>query len=443
MRLKSYTTNSNEKFVEKEEKFIEDTKEGMRIVNIYPHIRKQEILGFGGAFTEAAAYTLSKMSNEKRKEVMENYFGEHGNKYNFCRTHMQSCDFSLGNYAYVVDENDNELKTFNIGRDRMYLIPMIKDAIDINSDIQIICSPWSPPSFMKSNKEMNFGGKLLNEYKQMWADMFVKYIKEYKKLGINISRLTIQNEPASTQTWDSCIYDSNDEREFIEKYLYPTLERNDLAHIKILIWDHNKEEILNRTEEILQNERMKKCVSGVAFHWYTGDHFEAVSLTYELYPELELIFTEGCVEYSRFKEASQTENAEMYAHDIIGNLNSGMNAYIDWNLVLDQNGGPNHVENFCDAPVMCNIDNDTVDTKLSFYYIGHFSRYIKPGAVRIGSSKYTDKLEVVAFQNPDGEHVAVILNRSNNNIPYVIRENSKICKLSIEAHSISTVCWKS
>jgi len=439
--MKIFTTNAEVRFEEKEGELIYSPSKEFKLLKVYPKEKRQEILGFGGAFTEASAYTWSKMSEENKTKLLELYFGEKGNGYNFCRTHIQSCDFSLGNRSYV-EENDTELATFTIEGDFKYQIPFIKEALKLNKDIEFLASPWSPPPFMKTNKEMNHGGKLIEEYYDAWAGIFVKYIQAYANEGIVIKRVTIQNEPNAVQTWDSCQFTGEEERKFACDHLRKKLDEAGLTYVRINCWDHNKDLIVERCEETFSDEQALKDISGIAFHWYTGDHFEALQCIRDKYPDKELIFTEGCVEYSRFATAGQSQNAEMYAHDIIGNLNAGMNGYIDWNLILDENGGPNHVGNFCDAPVMCDTTKDTVDVKLSFYYIGHFSRFVKPGAKRILVSRYTDKLDCCGFVNPDGEVVVVVLNKTDEAQSFEIMVEGKTCAIETSAHSIVTACWK-
>lgn len=270
----------------------------------------------------------------------------------------------------------------------------------------------------------------------------MRYIKEYKERGIEISMLTIQNEPQAVQTWDSCIYSSEEEKIMVRDYLGPALKKNGLEHIKVLIWDHNKEIVYERAKEILEDSEAADYIAGVAFHWYSGDHFESVSLVRETYPDKELYFTEGCVEYSRFADSGETQKAEMYAHDMIGNFNAGMNGYMDWNMLLDAQGGPNHVGNFCAAPIMCDPQKDTFEKRLSYYYIGHFSKYIKRGAKRIAVSKYTDRLDVVGFLNPNGERVLLVLNKSDQDVEFSLREYEVGGSMIIEAHSFQTICYE-
>lgn len=412
----------------------------MRVVNVYPDCRYQSIRGFGGAFTEASGYNMTRLPEQVQEEIIQAYFGKDGLRYNLGRTHINSCDFALGNYAYDEDESDTELSAFDISRDKKYILPLLLRARDAAQEkIELLASPWSPPAFMKTNGEMNHGGKLKAECRQLWADYIARFLKEYKALGVPVDMITVQNEPMAVQTWDSCIYEVEEEMAFVRDYLGPTLEREGLSDTKIFVWDHNKEILFERARGVLEDETAAKYTAGVAFHWYSGDHFESVALVREKYPDKELLFSEGCVEYSRFADSSEVAKAEMYAHDILGNLAAGTNGYLDWNLLLDELGGPNHVKNFCAAPIMCDTQKGTMEKRLSYYYIGHFSRYIRRGAVRLAATRFSDKVEAVAFENPDRSQAVVLMNRTNEDIWLSLREYDEGISFLLKAHSICTV----
>ncbi len=420
--------------------FSSNPGESSRII-VFPQYTYQNWIGFGGAFTESAGYTLSKMSDEKQEEMINAYFGENGIKYNFCRNHINSCDFSLDNYAYIDDENDVNFETFDISRDKKYIVPMIKKAQSVSKEnIKFLASPWSPPPFMKDTKEMNRGGKLLSEYREAWAKYISRYIKEYKKEGIDISMLTIQNEPNATQTWDSCTYDAAEESNFGTEFLVPTLKAEGLGNVEVLFWDHNKDNVIHRAERVLKTKEAIDSLAGIAFHWYSGDHFEQLRMFKEKYPDKKLVFTEGCVENHQFK--TPIKNAERYAHDIIGNINNGTEAFIDWNLFLDENGGPNHVGNYCSAPIQGNLETNEIIYNPSYYYIGHFSKYIPSGSKRIGVSKFSDQIEATAFLTPDGDRVVVILNRSDSICNFRLCEENLFTEQTIAPHSIKTYIYK-
>ena len=411
----------------------EDKGEEGCIINIYPDIEYQTIKGFGGAFTEAAAVTLDKMSADNRERIIKLYFDkEEGIGYNFGRVHINSCDFSLGNYS-CVEENDDSLESFNINRDKQWVIPMIKDAMKYG-DIQIFASPWSPPAYMKTNGEMNNGGKLKEEYFELWSEFYVKFIEEYKKAGINISAISVQNEPKAVQRWDSCVYTAEEERDFVKNYLG---KKMDNIGVKVLFWDHNKERVIDRAEVMLEDKEAEKHISGIAVHWYSGDHFEQLEMFHRLYPQKDIVFSEGCYEYS-LGSADTVKIGEKYAHDMIGNFNNYCNTFCDWNLLLNEAGGPNHVGNYCDAPIMADTKENKVYIHDSYYYIGHFSKYVEHGAVRIGSSKWSPNIDTVSFKNPDGSVITIVLNSTDEDSKVNLRMKGTIVESKIEAHSIAT-----
>lgn len=407
--------------------------------SVYPNCKGQRIEGFGGAFTEAAAYNYQKLPQDKQEALMQAYFGEQGLRYSVGRTHMGSCDFALGNYARISSEND---PVFNTQRDEAYLLPMLRDAgAAAGKPIGLLLSPWSPPAFMKTNGDMDHGGKLREEYRSLWAKCMARYVAFYKSHGCDVQMVSIQNEPAATQTWDSCLYSGTEEGEFAA-YLRRALDAADCADVKILAWDHNKDIFVYRAEETLSVAGAEENVDGFGIHWYTGDHFEAVRAVKQRWPEKNIWFTEGCVEYSRFDGMTPQQKAEMYAHDILGNLNAGISGSIDWNLLLDSKGGPNHVGNFCEAPVMLSEDGTDFALMTEYYYIGHFSRHIRPGAVKLASSVANTGVEAAAFENPDGSRVAVLLNTGDAPQDVSLTENgAEGFPFRLNPHTIATVQW--
>ncbi|HEY5561661.1 MAG TPA: glycoside hydrolase family 30 protein [Clostridiaceae bacterium] len=435
--------NTKDRLTKQEPHFFSQDKNEIeaKLLKIYEDVTYQEILGFGGAFTEAASVTIDKMSDDKKKEILEAYFSlEKGIGYSFLRTHINSCDFSTENYAYDEVEGDYNLEKFSIDRDKKSLIPLIKSAQEASEEGFILfASPWSPPAWMKTNGQMNEGGKLKDECKEAWAKYYAKYIKAYKNEGINIWGITVQNEPKATQTWDSCVYTAEEERDFVRDYLGPILQKEGLSDIKIMIWDHNKERAYDRSKVIYVDEEASKYVYGTAFHWYSGDHFGALDALHHKFPDKKLIFTEGCVEFG-VKLGSWTKG-ETYGHAIMGDMKNYTSAWTDWNIVLDEIGGPNHVGNYCDAPIIAETKINEVFYESSYYYIGHFSKFVRPGAYRIGLSSFSDKLEAVAFKNKNGEIVTVALNRTDEEIQFNLGTNLGISEFLIPAHSIMTLVY--
>ena len=241
------------------------------IVNIYPDVMYQELIGFGGAITESSAYCYSLLSENKKQEFINDYFSDIN--YSFCRLPIGSCDFSLNSYSYA---NKHDLSDFSIEKDLKYIVPFIKDALNVNPNLRFIASPWSPPKFAKNNKMLILGGKLLDKYKQTYADYLVKYINAYKDLGINIDFITVQNEPNAIQIWESCLFSPQEEADFVVNYLYPTFKANNID-TKIIIYDHNKEKLYSRAVQEFSVPGVLNASSGLAFHWYSGNHYENIA----------------------------------------------------------------------------------------------------------------------------------------------------------------------
>ena len=409
-------------------------------VNIFPNIRRQKFYGFGGAFTEAAARGWRQLPENRAKAFLDSYFGAHGLGYTLGRVPIGSSDFSAGHYS-CADSADEMKSTFKTNMDDEYLIPMILAAGETaDRPIGLLLSPWSPPGFMKDTGERNNGGKLMAEYKPHWAACMAKYAAHYRKAGCDVRLMSVQNEPEAVQIWDSCIWTAEEEGEFAANYLAPALSEADCADIGILAWDHNKESLVRRAEGTLSVSGASEAVRGFALHWYTGDHFDSLRAARKLWPDKELWFTEGCVEYGRFGGMSDIDKAEMYAHDILGNLNAGICGSIDWNLLLDAKGGPNHAGNFCEAPIMLTEDGSDFVLKSEYYYIGHFSRFIRPGAVCLATSSWSPNAEVTAFENTDGSRVLTALNRTDSPITLSVTEGGdNAITFELSAHAVATI----
>ena len=422
------------------ELLVEESSEGMGVINLYPQKTYQSIDGFGGAMTEAAGYVLSEMDAASRKDVLEAYYGKEGIGYTLARVPIDSCDFGLGQYCAEEDPEDTAFEKLSFARDARYIEPVISDVMEITGKtLHLMLSPWSPPAFMKTTGIRIGGGHLRKEMYRPYADYLVKYISEYIKRGFPVEAMTVQNEPLAAQTWDSCIYTAQEEKAFLKEALYPALCAAGLQDIRIYVWDHNKELLYERTKDLM-DEETGKIIAGVAFHWYSGDHFDTLKMVREDYPQLKLSHSEGCVDSTVTKEGihNDGENARRYAHDIINDFNGGMNSWIDWNLVLETNGGPNYVDNLCSAPVLYDVEKKEVNYMPVFHAIAQFSRYIQPGAVRIGSSVFSSTLETTSFQNPDGSVVAVVMNPGTE-LNAELRIEGKHATLKLCANSISTI----
>ena len=414
-------------------------------VFVEPRTTFQTFVGIGSALTDSSAETFAKIPKSKQKEFLTAFFDKKkGIGYTLARTNIHSCDFSSGMYTYV-DEGDKDLKTFDVGHDRKYRIPFIKEAIRAaGGKLTMYASPWSPPAFMKTTNNMLKGGKLRPEFAQSWANYYAKFIKAYEKEGIPMWGITIQNEPMATQTWESCIYTAEEERDFLKNHLGPTLEREGLADKKIIVWDHNRDLIYQRVNTILSDPEAAKYAWGVGFHWYepwTGGEmmFDNVKLVNQTFPDKPLIFTEGCADSFDYSKLGNWDLGERYGYSMINDFNSGTVAWTDWNILLDETGGPNHVKNFCFAPVHADTRTGELIYTNSYYYIGHFSKFISPGAKKIACSPSRSALLSTAFQNPDGKISVVVMNRGEKEIEYFLWIDGQAAEVKCLPHSIQTL----
>lgn len=413
---------------------------------IEPDIKYQTFMGIGGAITDASAEVFAKLNKEKQEEFLNAYFDStKGIAYSIIRTNMNSCDFSSDSYTYV-NENDKNLESFNIDHDRKYKIPLIKRALNKSPESKTFFSPWSPPAYMKSNKDMLHGGKLLPDFYETWANYYVKFINEYQKEGIDFWGLTIQNEPMATQIWESCIYTADEERDFLKNYLGPTLSKNKLVSKKIIFWDHNRDLITQRANVMLTDKDAAKYVWGIGFHWYEnwsgGDMmYSNVGEVNKMFPDKNLVFTEGCADsYSKDKLMSW-ENAEKYGKSLINDFNNGTVMWTDWNIILDETGGPNHVGNFCFAPVHADSKTGELIYTPSYFYIGHFSKFIKNGSKRISSASSRSQLLTTSFLNDEGKVTTIVMNPTDKKITYFLCVKSSAAEVTIAPHSIQTLVF--
>ena len=400
--------------------------------------RFQTHLGFGGAFTEAAASVWQGLPEAAREQLLRDYFDPvEGHGYTLGRVHMNSCDFALGNYAHVERPDDFALDSFTIERDRRALLPFIQAALRVAArPIQLLVSPWSPPAWMKTNGEMNDGGRLRPECRQAWAQCFVRFIHAYAAEGVPVWGVSVQNEPAARQRWDSCLYSAEEERDFVRDHLGPALHTAGLGHVKIVVWDHNRDVMVERASVIYSDAEAAKYVWGTGFHWYGADHFDHLQLVHDAWPDKQLLFTEGCQEGGPHN--GSWEVGERYARSIVNDLNRWTVGWIDWNLLLDERGGPNHVGNFCSAPVLADTAAGALMHQSSYWAVGHFARFIRPGAQRVLCAAASHEVEATAFINPDASAVVVATNRHDHALQLALLIDDTHWKVELPARSIAT-----
>jgi glucosylceramidase len=299
---------------------------------------------------------------------------------------------------------------------------------------------------MKDNNNMLHSGKLKSEFSQQWADYYTKFVKAYEKEGIPVWGITIQNEPMATQIWESCIYTADDERDFLKNYLGPTMEKAGLSDKKIIVWDHNRDLIYQRAKVIFDDPEASKYAWGMGFHWYEdwsgGEQmYDNVGLVHDTYPDKNLIFTEGCAASFNASRYNHWGLGEEYGRSMINDFNNGAVGWTDWNILLDETGGPNHVKNFCFAPVHGNTKTGQLIYANSYYYIGHFSKFVRPGAKRIISAASRSQLLTTAFINGNGEVAVIVMNQSNQKIVYNLCIGPDAAKVTSLPHSIQTLVF--
>ncbi len=439
------------------------------VIDVDTQNRFQTIIGFGGSFTEASAYLLNKMSGERRSEILNAYFSDKGANYTLTRTHMASCDFSLSNYTYAKVENDLKLKHFTIEDDKQDLIPMILGAQKVSKEgFKIIASPWTAPPWMKDNKHF-VGGKLLPQFNDAFALYYTKYLAAYQKEGINIWGITVMNEPhGNGNNWESTLFSPKEMTDFVQSHLGPKLEKEGWDKINVLGYDQNRAGLKEWVDEMYRDEHAKKYFAGTAMHWYesTFDYFpDALRYAHQKAPEKYIIETEGCVdsEVPKWRDdnwywqkeatdwgwdwASEKDKhlhpkyapVNRYATDIIGCLNNYVNGWIDWNMVLDKQGGPNWFKNWCVAPVIVDPEKDEIYFTPLYYVMAHFSKFMRPGSVKIACNINHKEILATAVQNPDGSIVVAVFNPTDERFNITLNIHMQTKQISIDSKALQTI----
>ncbi len=427
----------------------EPTSEGKIYVFVDPRKTFQLFIGIGGALTDAAAETFAKLPAARQDELMTAYYStDRGIGYTLGRTNIHSCDFSSESYTYV-DEGDKDLKSFSIAHDLRYRIPLIKRAMAASGNrLRLFASPWSPPAFMKDNNDMLHGGHLRPEYARAWARYFAKFVASYRKEGVPVWGITIQNEPMATQTWESCVFQASDERDFLKNDLGPVMAQEGLlGKVNIIVWDHNRDLIIQRALAIFEDSAAAKYAWGIGFHWYEDwsggqQMYGNVALVSRLYPDKHILFTEGTPATFDSTGYGRWSLGEAYGRSMINDFNSGTEGWTDWNILLDEHGGPNHVGNFCFAPIHADTRTGQLIYTNSYYYIGHFSKFVRPGARRILASPSRSMLLTTGFVNEDGTVAVVVMNPTAKAGQYNLVVGASSMEISSRPHSIQTVVFK-
>jgi glucosylceramidase len=409
--------------------------------------RFQEIFGFGGAVTDAVAEVHAKLTPAQQQAFLTACFDPRaGLGYSVLRTTIHSSDFGSGSYTYVRD-GDRALASFSIAPDLKLRVPLLRAALAAGrahgTAMRVFASPWSAPAWMKSNGSMVGGGSLLPEYRDTWARYVVKFVQAYEAAGVPLWGLSVQNEPMAKQTWESMVFSAEDETRFLADHLGPALKAAGLGGKKIIVWDHNRDLLPQRAAHILSDPKARPYIWGVGYHWYEtwagGEPMHRnVAAVHEAWPDVNLLMTEGCIEKFDPARLQDWANGERYGSQMIADLNAGGVGWVDWNMLLDSRGGPNHKNNFCFAPLHASDDGQLVFTPI-YTAIGHFSRYIRPGARRVSAATSRSTLDATAFRNADGRLAVVVMNRSDQPVRYRLFVDRREVAVEIPARAIQTV----
>ncbi|WP_425477727.1 glycoside hydrolase family 30 protein [Pseudoxanthomonas winnipegensis] len=412
-----------------------------------PTRRFQTVMGVGGAITDAAAETYAKLSKAKQAEFMRAYYDpDAGIGYSWARTTIHSSDFSSASYTYI-KEGDKDLKTFSVAHDRKYRIPMIKQAIAAaGGTLPMFASPWSAPAFMKDNKSMLKGGHLLPEYADAWANYYTKFIAAYEKEGIPIWGISIQNEPMAVQIWESMQFSAEQERDFLKDHLGPTMAKAGYGDKKIIVWDHNRDMMVHRANVLFDDPEAAKYAWGMGFHWYEtwagfDPMYDNVAAVSRAYPDKPLLLTEASIEKFDFDRIQDWAHGERYGASMIHDFNGGAVAWTDWNILLDEHGGPNHVGNYCFAPLQADTRTGALIYTPPYWYIGHFSKFIRPQAQRVSAASSRSNLMTTSFLNRDNRLATVVMNGSDQAITYNFYVGEASTQVEIPAHAIQTLVY--
>ncbi|XP_071528313.1 lysosomal acid glucosylceramidase-like [Panulirus ornatus] len=386
---------------------------------------RQTILGFGGAFTDAAGMNMASLSAPAQDLLMRSYFSPAGLEYNLCRVPIAGTDFSVRPYSYDDVEGDLLLQHFALAQeDKLYKLPLILRAQELSQrPLRLVASPWSPPSWMKTNGKFNESGQLLAEMWQPWSNYLVKFVEEYENAGAKLWGLTTQNEPLTgfnpNYAWNTCGWSAEDMRDWIKDSLGPALRDAGLGRLKLMVNDNSRTSLPWYPEAMLVDPGAAQYIDGVAVHWYF-DWLVGPAVLDEMhlrFPDKFLLYTEACEGWLSPEDSKVVlgwwERAESYATNILEDVNHYVAGWVDWNLALDVTGGPNWANNEVDSPIIINATADEFYKQPMFYVMGHFSKFVAPGSTVVPSRMLEPEhqnIHTAAFLHPDGPTVLVLLN---------------------------------
>ncbi|MCY0902943.1 MAG: glycosyl hydrolase [Firmicutes bacterium] len=403
-------------------------------ITVEPDMAQQSILGFGASFTDAACYVLSRMDQVSRSRLLHELFHPTQASLQVCRLCIGASDYARTAYSYDDVEDDVELSHFSIDYDRAYIIPVVREALQVNPDLFLFSSPWSPPGWMKTGGSM-LGGWMRQQYLSVYADYMVRYLQAYREAGVPIRGITVQNETETDQLGQmpACYWHPEHEAEFVLHHLAPRLEANGLD---VLVWilDHNYV-MWKRAKWMLDHAPLARVVDGVGFHAYQGKP-EMMSMLHDAHPHHHVYWTEGGPDLGQDYLHNWCHWGKTFT-DALRNWSRSITA---WNLALDERGEPNIGPFPCAGLVTVEEDGKGVLYSGQYAALRHFSSYVKPHAVRVLSTE-VDGLSNVAFINPDGQKVVVLTNPKSASRRIGIACAGQRFAVQLEPNSMMTVAW--
>lgn len=439
------TGNESRRLTKETDISITETSEtSLPLVTLDPDEKLQEIEGFGAALTGSSAYLINrKMTQSQRRALLEDLFDpDKGIGISYLRMTIGASDFSLSDYTYndiPAGTTDFDLEHFTIEKDKEDVVPVFKEILAIAPDLRIMGSPWSAPAWMKTNGSLK-GGKLKTEAYDVYARYFTKYIQAYEDEGITVDAVTPQNEPLHfTANYPCMEMQAAEQLVFVRDHLGPALRSEGLS-TRIIAYDHNWDNT-QYALTVLGDADAREYLAGSAFHAYAGN-VSAMGVVHNAYPEMGLYFTEisGGEWATNFSDNLQWNMSNIF----IGTTRNWSKTALLWNLALDENNGPknNGCDN-CRGVVTIQSSNGAVSRNVEYYSIGHFSKFVRPGAYRISSTAFapSTSLEHVAFINPDGRKVIVVSNSGSEGRSFVVRWDDGQFSYTIPASSVATIVF--
>lgn len=407
-------------------------------------VKKQEVKGFGGCFNEIGWEVLQKIKDKHRNDFLDELFKEENCGFRMGRVPIGANDFSLSWYSCDEADDDYELEHFNIERDKKFTIPFVKEAIKRQPGFSLFASPWSPPTWMKTKKVYNYGTiRMEDKVLDAYAKYLVKFVQEYKKEGITVNQIHVQNEPMADQKFPSCLWTGEQMRDFIKNHLGPVTEKNS-ADTEIWVGTINGpfvdfmmgptsapfSEYYDQFENtILSDKEARKYITGLGFQW-GGKH--VIEQTVLSYPELRYMQTE-----SECGDGRNTwEQAEYIYRQMWHYFYHGVESYIYWNLALPE-GGVSTWGWSQNSLITINEETKKIAYQPEFYIMKHFSHFVKKGA-RVLETSGRFASNAVAFENPDGEIVIVVGSNMNQARKFMFEDGKHSFSAVIEPHTIHT-----